>query len=208
MPLLVGLSEVARRTASPLRLLELGASAGLNLLVDRFRYGQAYGPVASPCRLPAPGTALGPLRIADRAGCDRAPLDPTTDEGRLRLRSSIWGDQPERLARLDGALEVASRERFPVEQASAAEWLSRQLTTDPTTVTVAWHSIVRMYVDPAEWTRVEDLTVEQDAWRLAYEPDVVSRPHEVALRLHGPGTDEAGEVLGYGGAHGWPLVVL
>lgn len=49
VPLLVGLLHIARRTGGPLRLLEIGASAGLSLLVDRYRYGDAYGPPDSPC---------------------------------------------------------------------------------------------------------------------------------------------------------------
>ena len=44
VPLLVGLAEVTRRTGEPLHLMEIGASAGLNLLVDRFRFGEVWGP--------------------------------------------------------------------------------------------------------------------------------------------------------------------
>ncbi|TKJ28358.1 DUF2332 family protein [Blastococcus sp. CCUG 61487] len=60
------------------RLLEIGASAGLNLSIDRFRIGDVWGPPHSPCRLPDPGFELDlpDIRIVERAGCDRAPLDP------------------------------------------------------------------------------------------------------------------------------------
>lgn len=95
VPLLVGLLHIARRISGPLRLLEIGASAGLNLLVDRYRYGETYGPPDSPCRLPDPGLDVdADLRIVDRAGCDPMPLDPTSAEGRLRLSASIWGIKP------------------------------------------------------------------------------------------------------------------
>lgn len=210
VPLLIGLSEISRRTARPVSLLEVGASAGLNLLADRFRYGRAYGPSDSPCVLPDPGTAIDPaLRIASRAGCDPAPLDPTTDEGRLRLRASVWGDQPDRMQRLQGALTVAGQGRVPVERAGAAEWLVDRLaahTDAEEAVPVVWHSIVRTYVDPEQWGRVKELAARPGVWRLAYEPDHGQNRRGIPLRLHGPGTDPAGDILAYGTGHGPPVV--
>ncbi len=209
VPLLVGLAEIAGRTGAPLRLLEIGASAGLNLLLDRFRFGSAWGPADSPCRLPDVGVALATttLRIAERAGCDPAPLDPGEPEARLRLSASIWGDQVERLERLRGALTVAATDRVPVERAGALEWLTRRLAAGPdhTALPVVWHSVVRSYVDPAEWAEVERLTSEPGIWRLSYEPDPGSNPHGIPLRLHGLDIRPEGQVLAYGTGHGPPL---
>ena len=209
LPLVVGLAEVARRTGEPLHLLEVGASAGLNLLVDRYRIGEVWGPPDSPCRLPDPGIPLDldDVRIVGRAGCDPAPLDPGDDEARLRLQSSVWGDQVDRLRRLQGALEVAGSHRFPVERAGAAEWLARRLDRpgEQAGVPVVWHSIVRTYVDPAEWRQVEALTARDGVWRLSYEPDPEPDHRGVPLRLFGPGTDPAGDVLVHGTGHGPPL---
>lgn len=211
VPLLIGLSEISRRTSRPVNLMELGASAGLNLLADRFRYGDVYGPGNSPCVLPSAGIAIDPaLRIASRAGCDPVPLDPTTDEGRLRLRASVWGDQPDRMQRLDGALTVAAKGRVPVEQASAAEWLGERLPAHADVneaVPVVWHSIVRTYVDPAQWSRVEELSSRPGVWRLAYEPDPGHDRRGIPLRLYGPDTDPDGDVLAYGTGHGPPVVL-
>jgi len=211
VPLLVGLAEVTRRTGGPLRLLEIGASAGLNLLVDQYRIGEVWGPSDSPCRLPDPGIPLDAddVRIVERAGCDPAPLDPGDDEARLRLSASVWGDQLERFGRLRGALEVAGLSRVPVERAGAAEWLTRRFDeagpgAQPG-APVVWHSIVRTYVDPDEWRQVETLTDDAGAWRLSYEPDETPDPRGVPLRLFGPGTDRAGDVLAYGTGHGPPL---
>jgi hypothetical protein len=206
--LLIGLSEITRRTGRPVNLLELGASAGLNLLADRFRCGDAYGPADSPCVLPYPGMTIDPaLRITSRAGCDPAPIDPTTDEGRLRLRSSVWGDQPDRMQRLQGALAVAAQRRVPVEQAGAAEWLGERLPAraDEEEVPVVWHSIVRTYVDPEEWAHVQELAARPGVWRLAYEPDPDHNRGGIPLRLYGPNTDRAGDVLAYGTGHGPPV---
>lgn len=210
MPLLVGLADVIRRTGAPLRLLEIGASAGLNLLLDRFRYGEAWGPPDSPCRLPDLGLDLdiAGLRIVERAGCDPAPLNPRNEEARLRLSASVWGDQVDRFQRLRGALAVAGSYRVPVEQAGAAEWLTRQLAAQPpadTGVPVVWHSIVRSYVDPDEWRKVEQLTAQPGVWRLSYEPDARPNPRGIPLRLYGPDTDPQGQVLAYGTGHGPPL---
>ena len=210
VPLLVGLAEVARRTGAPLRLLELGASAGLNLLLDRFRFGRVWGPPDSPCRLPEPGVALATerLQIVERAGCDPAPLDPRQPEARLRLASSVWGDQVDRFGRLRGALAVAGSHHVPVERAGAAQWLTRQLAPHAPAegcVPVVWHSIVRSYTVPDQWRQVEQLTAQPGVWRLSYEPDPGPNPDGIPLRLYGPDTDPTGAVLAYGTGHGPPL---
>lgn len=209
VPLLLGLVEVARRTGAPLHLLEIGASAGLNLLLDRFRFGDRSGPPDSPCRLPDAGADPTEvrLRIERRAGCDLAPLDPSEPEARLRLSASVWGDQVERFERLRGALAVASAGHVPVEAMGAGEWLERRLTDSAHDgpVPVVWHSIVRSYVDPAEWGRIERLTARPGVWRLSYEPDPGANPLGIPLRLHGPGTGPDGDVLAYGTGHGPPL---
>ena len=210
VPLLVGLAEVAARTGTPLRLLELGASAGLNLLLDRFSCGHAWGPPDSPCRLPEPGVALATdkLQIVERAGCDPAPLDPRDQQARLRLASSVWGDQVDRFERLRGALAVAVSHHVPIERAGAAQWLTGQLApraAGEAGVPVVWHSIVRSYADPNEWRQVEQLTARPGVWRLSYEPDPGPNPDGIPLRLYGPDTDPTGEVLAYGTGHGPPL---
>ena len=77
--LLPGFAAVARATGLPLRVLELGASAGLNLNWDRYRYERAaaaFGPADSPVRLPLAGPPPPALRVVARRGCDAAPLDP------------------------------------------------------------------------------------------------------------------------------------
>ena len=138
----------------------------------------------------------------------RPPLDPGDDESRLRLSASVWGDQVERFGRLRGALEVAGLSRVPVERAGAAEWLTRRLDAGSRQrpgIPVVWHSIVRTYVDPDEWRKVESLTADADVWRLSYEPGPAPDPRGVPLRLFGPGTDRAGDVLAYGTGHGPPL---
>lgn len=151
-----GFLTVARETGLPLRILEMGTSAGLNLRWDRFRYEtaeNAWGDAASPVVLrdawetPVPPFATA-ATVAERAGCDPSPVDPTTDEGRLTLMSYVWPDQRERFALLSGAIEVARRVPADVERASAVDWLPRRLAAArPGVVTVVFHSIAIAYLD-------------------------------------------------------------
>ena len=120
-----GFLEVARTTGMPLRILEVGASAGLNLRWDRFSYearGERWGPIDSPVRLCSfDSDAALPFdveaRVSARAGCDTDPVDPTTEDGRLTLLSYLWADQIARVRLLRAALEVAAEVPAPVERA-------------------------------------------------------------------------------------------
>jgi hypothetical protein len=156
--LIGGLIEIGRLEL-PLRLLEIGSSSGLNLLADQYRYeaGDAsFGPLDSPLRFadpwfPGPPDLSIPLVIDSRRGCDPAPIDPSTDEGRTLLRSFVWPDQLDRLARLDAALSVAALDPPVVDEAGAGDWLAAQLA-EPVVgrTTVVVHSIMLQYLSPAE----------------------------------------------------------
>jgi hypothetical protein len=169
--LLGGLIRLQQRTGLPVRLLELGASGGLNLLVDRFAHqvaaGVVLGEATSPVRLEAhwqgrPPAHLTP-RIVDRRGCDPAPLDPTRSEDRLTLTSYVWADQVHRFERLRAALQVAAQDPPVVERSGAAAFLERHLTPSPGVVTVVWHSVVRQYMEQAERDAVDELLAQAGA---------------------------------------------
>ncbi|MDD9909457.1 MAG: DUF2332 family protein [Ahrensia sp.] len=125
---------IARWSGLPLRLLEVGASAGLNLQMDRFYYrfgGTTPGNEGSPVRL-APDmrgedVTLHEAVVADRAGCDIRPLDPLTDADALRLWAFLWPDQADRMTRLDGALALARTNPVIVAEVDAVDWLRTQL---------------------------------------------------------------------------------
>ncbi len=113
--LLGGLLEVAS-WGLPLRLLEVGASGGLNLNLDRYRYvdrGWAWGPDDAGVRFEQPWDGPlrppldAPLSVAARRGCDLRPLDVGSSDDRRRLRALLWPDQPDRRARLDAAIDIA-----------------------------------------------------------------------------------------------------
>lgn len=155
--LLGGCLTVARH-GLPLRILEIGSSAGLNLRLDRYRYEQgrfAFGPAGSAVRFVRPfvGSSMpdasAGLEIVERRGCDLEPIDPTTEAGKLRLRSLVWPDQPERRARLDAAITVAGQHPVDVDRDDAVSWLRRHLAVPVAGVmTVVMHSITFQYLSP------------------------------------------------------------
>ncbi|RKE19254.1 DUF2332 domain-containing protein [Streptomyces sp. TLI_171] len=149
----------------PVRLYELGSSAGLNLLAEQFRCvspGFSYGPPDSPVVLadawrgePPAWLPDAPLqRVVERRGCDLTPIDPCSAAGALALRAYLWADQLPRTERLNGALELAARTPAPVEPVGAAEFL-RDVHLAEGALTVVWHSIMRQYVPAEEWRLVE-----------------------------------------------------
>jgi len=107
----------AAETRLPLELLELGPSAGLNLLADLYRYRYAngsFGPENARVvlatqeldgRVPAELLAE-PIVVRRRRGIDLAPVDATTPGGYLLLRSFLWPGLEERVGRLDAAVET------------------------------------------------------------------------------------------------------
>jgi hypothetical protein len=215
-PLMFGFLATAAQTRRPFRLLEIGASAGLNLRWDRFRYGgggASWGPPDSPVDLSglwldAPAFADTPIEVVERSGCDRRPLDTTRAEDRLTLQSSVWADQTARFARLGGALELAQRVPATVEAAVLQEWLPDRLaSTRPGVTTVVYQSVVEEYL-PDDARRAYRSAIEaagaratEDAplsW-VRLEPASSVRDHACTLRLW-PGGEE--RRLALSGAHG------
>ncbi|MEA2497666.1 MAG: hypothetical protein QOH26_71, partial [Actinomycetota bacterium] len=163
-----GFLEVARAFGHPLRLLEIGASGGLNLRWDHYRYetaGASWGPPDSPVQLRDFEGESPPfdvrVTVSERRGCDPNPVDPVSDEGRLTLSSYVWPDQDWRWRALRGAFRVAERVPATVERAGAFEWLERQLAEPKDGVaTVVYHSIVMQYLTDEERTKVRALIDE------------------------------------------------
>jgi hypothetical protein len=153
--LLVGFLAVARQTGLPLRVLEIGASAGLNLRWDRYRYtGPAgeWGDPDSPVEIADAFTGERPpldLRpsVVERRGCDPHPLDPTSADTRLTLLSYTWPDQLRRFTQLRGALDFAPSMPVAVERSAAVPWLQDMLAVAaPGVATVVFHSVVLPYL--------------------------------------------------------------
>ena len=162
--LIGGYAAVARETGLPLALREIGASAGLNLLWDRFHYElgqQRWGDEASPVRIASDWRgntlALPPrIPVSERRGNDLSPIDVRDEGAVLRLRSYVWPDQLARAARLQGAIAIAQRERPEVDAGDAAAWVEHELAApQPGVATVLVHSVVWQYLPPSTRTRIE-----------------------------------------------------
>ncbi len=172
--LLGGFLHLAQRFGRPLRLLEVGASAGLNLGFDRYRYDLgtgAWGPAGSPATVASEWRGAHPpldaaLTVASRGGCDLHPIDVTSPQAARRLLSLVWADQVERFRRLEAALAVAAESPPRVDEAGAAEWAERQLADLPDGhTTVLFHSVVWHYLPEDEQARLR-VAIEEAGARL------------------------------------------
>src|SRR4029077_14773448 len=125
---------VAARARGPLAMIEAGASAGLNLLFDRYRYD--YGKAGSigestvVLRPEIKGDVAPPVpgempRVASRIGVDIKPVDVRDDDAIAWLRACIW---PEHAARVDlftRAVEIARSDPPEIVQGEILETLPR-----------------------------------------------------------------------------------
>lgn len=217
--LLAGLFDLAAASGvRRIRLLELGASAGLNLLVDRFRFSGddwAWGPADAAVALLGSvegPVSPGPLEIVARRGCDLAPVDPTTADGALLLTSFVWPFDLHRHSRLAGALSVARAHPVVVDRADALRWLPAELAAgDPADLTVVWHSITQLYWPPAEVLAVQGLLEEHGEHRLLgqigmeFEAGPVAVMPSLRTRLWRPGQPVRRRHLGSVHHHGVPV---
>ncbi len=158
--LIGGLLLINREFDLPVRLFEIGSSAGLNLRPDHYRYrfghnesGGQWGPVDSPVtiddawhgRLPPQGA----VRIVERHGYDIAPIDINGADGEMTVLSYVWPDQSARLDRLRGAIAVARNVPARLERRTAADAVAGLNPADGA-LTVLWHSITWQYLSAGE----------------------------------------------------------
>lgn len=152
-----GFLEVARTTGLPLRCFEIGASAGLNLSWDRYRYRMgdaAWGDPDASVNMdtdwsgPPPATDAK-VSVVERAACDRRPTDLADPDQRRRLLAYIWADQTDRLARIRAAIDLAVARGVSVEQADALDWTRARVAPWAGAATVLYHSVFWQYM-PAQ----------------------------------------------------------
>ena len=167
--LLGGFLEVSRLTAMPLSLLELGASAGLNLAWDRYHYrlgSESWGPKDAHVHLrPEWSGALPPLdetpHIVSRQGCDLRPIDLTDPGFQRQAEAYIWPDQPDRLNRFRQAADIARDLGVTVDKQDAGAWLANKLQDTATRTTrVIFHSIFWQYLPEQTKSDITHLITE------------------------------------------------
>jgi hypothetical protein len=180
------------RSPGPLALIEVGASAGLCLLPDRYGYAyDGHDPFGPEPRLPCRASAATPVpsqtpEVVWRAGIDLNPLDVRDDDDMAWLEALVWPDQPERLVRLRAAVAAARTDPPRIVTGDLLTSLPALAAEAPKQATlVVFHTAVLSYVedpdDRAAFVRtVRDLNA---VWISNEAPFVFP---EIVARLAGP----------------------
>ena len=215
--LYAGLCWLMARYPLPMRLHEVGASAGLNLNLDRYayRFGEDVFGAAGAALFLTPGWEGPPPpnltpRIASREGCDISPIDASSPEQRERLLAYVWPDQAPRVKRLTAALSIAQHHPVKIERADASAWVERKIaaTTAWGEQQVLFHSIAFQYFPKAGQERIKahmeqaGSSATRDApisWlRFEVDPEL-DKAFSLRLRLWPSGEDH---LLATGDPHG------
>lgn len=161
--LLVGLAAVAA-TAGRLSHLDVGASAGLNLLLEHYGYdfsGHRLGPdrLVLGCEVSGDGGPLpaGIPAFACHLGLDRDPVDLDDPAQARWLEACVWPDQTDRFQRLRTALDIAREQRVEVRRGDAVGDLAAALDSldrsGHPVVTTSW---VLNYLSDADRAAFQD----------------------------------------------------
>jgi hypothetical protein len=153
-----GLLWLAQRLGTKFELNEIGASAGVNTMIERYRYdlgGAKVGPADSPMRIapewrgsPPPE---GPIEIVGIHGSDISPVDLADGAQALRIKAYVWPDATERLARIDAAVALARQAPPDLVQLDAGAFVERMLARpqESGVTRVLYHSVVWQYLPEA-----------------------------------------------------------
>jgi hypothetical protein len=219
--LAVGLAEIGRVTRKPIRLFEIGSSAGLNLRIDS--YFCDGGPTTwgtraaalhfeADCYETMPDFS-GSTPIVERRGCDINPIDATTPDGAATLMSYVWPDQFTRLDRLRRASEIARGVPVAIDNLSADVWVEQRVRTEPGTTTVLMHSVMWQYM-PFEVQQNVAATLDERGARAAADAPLAHLSMEPGSKVINmdlavtvwPGVDR--HVLARCGGHGPPIAPI
>jgi hypothetical protein len=160
---------LASRVIPVFELNEIGSSAGMNLLIDRYQYdlgGVANGPEDSPVTIkpewrgaPSPHT---PFTISSVIGSDIQPIDVRDQISSERLQAYIWPDMPARFERMQAGIAMIREKPVNLVKAEAADWVEMRLLQPQVTGTtrVLMHSIVWQYLPATSQQRIRNAMVE------------------------------------------------
>jgi hypothetical protein len=207
LALVGGFLTVAADTRLPLRCLELGASAGLNMNWSRFgyRFGDSarWGDLGAPVQLFGQWTGGSPptpaVEVIEVVGCDQNPIDVLDDDAALRLQSYVWAGQALRLQRIRGAIALKRETGGVPVRADAGAWSEDHVRPAPGMATVVYHSVFFQYPPEATRARIRAAieaagaaaTPEAPMAWLRMEPDPanIAGPMEVRLTQWPGGED-------------------
>ena len=176
------LAAVAAWTDSPLAIVEVGTSAGLNLLLDRYRYvfgpDREMGPSESDVVLqPRIEGAAPPLmampEIVFRMGLDRQPEDVVDDDAMRWLRACIWPEQQWRAELFEKAVQAARRDPPTIVKGDVFETLGdvvRQAPLDAT-LCVLHTAFINYLPEPDRFgDLLTELAADRPLWWVSGEP--------------------------------------
>lgn len=197
--------------------LEIGASAGINLMMDRYRWdlggvivGSDHPAISLAPEWRGPSPPAEPITLMQPKGCDIAPLDLRKPEEALRLKAFIWPEHIERFARLEAAIAAAHVDPPRLVKMTAAEFVEGQLREpqEEGTTRVLMHSIVWQYLSDDEKQRITAAmegagarasTDKALAW-ISLEADRTALGHLLKVR-YWPGSPTS-QLLAHAHAHG------
>jgi hypothetical protein len=198
-----GFRALAAEANAPLHLIEIGPSAGLNLIWDR--YGVRYakdGATAASVNPDAPmvidcelrGEKMPPVgdnpAVAHRLGLELNPVDLTNADDRDWLRALIWPDQVSRLERLDRAIALFREAQPDIRAGDALALLPNALAeAKRDTAVCVYHTIATYQFSKDMKEALESMLViaglRRPIWELSFEYD--GREYLVALSRHHDG---------------------
>ena len=216
---MAGLQWLSSRLGPRFELNELGASAGINTMMDRYHYdlgGVMAGLEGSPMRIapewrgPPPPDA--PVEIVAIRGCDQAPVNLADPAEALRVKAYVWPEIAPRIARMDAAIALAADRAPDVVRADAADWVDQRLAApqEMGVTRVMHHSIVWQYIPPERRDRIVAAmaaagATADDARPLAWmmlETNRETFRHELRIRHWTSAGDSGWQLLGQAQAHG------
>ena len=197
---------LSQRLGPKFEMNEIGASAGVNTMMERYRYdlgGVEVGPADSPMRLKpewrGPPPPRGEVEIVAIRGCDTAPVGLADPAEALRLKAYVWPDALDRMGRIDASAALAGQSPPLIERKDAGTFVEERLEApqEPGVTRVLYHSIVWQYL-PEATRRSITAAIEQAGTRatadkpLAWvrlETNRETFRHELTVRFW-PGGDE------------------
>ncbi len=175
MSALLWLSE---RLGPEFELCEIGASAGVNTMMERYHFnlgGVETGP-QSPMHIHpewrGPPPPDSPVHITSIRGCDQAPIDLSDPEAALRLKSYVWPEAAARMGRIEAAIELASEKPPQIVRQDAGDFVQEMLAAPQTegVTRVLCHSIVWQYIPQDTRAAIEEAMLTAAAQATAERP--------------------------------------
>lgn len=156
--IIAGLLWLSERLGPRFELNEIGASAGVNTMMERYFYdlgGVTVGPEDSPMRIVpewrGPSPPEGEVEIVSIRGCDVAPVDLSNPDEALRLKAYVWADAQERMARIEAAIALAADRQPDLVQMDAGDFVRERLAApqEEGVTRVLYHSVMWQYLPTA-----------------------------------------------------------